>query len=77
MRPEHARTAIKPLRYEQFTQRHKAIFIQHLWDALGTAIGEASLCWSEPPAGNFDDKRSKQILYRVMSDVLKLIREET
>ena len=35
--------------------------------AIGEAVGEASMCWSEPPAGVFDSTRASDIVDRVVA----------
>lgn len=40
------------------------------WETLiMTAIGEASMCWSETPKGVFDSKRTAQIGKKLLEDI--------
>lgn len=54
----------------------RQILIERLHEAIGTALGEASLCWNEPPQGTLDSKRASKILYKTVASVLTIIDEE-
>jgi hypothetical protein len=38
-------------------------------ELVGQAIGEASMCWSEPPKGVFDASKAEEIAERLMDDI--------
>lgn len=44
---------------------------QELKEIIGIAIGEASMCWSEPPKGVFDSTRAIEISNRLLKAFLK------
>jgi hypothetical protein len=37
-------------------------------ELVGIAIGEASMCWSEPPTGIFDSGRASDIVDRIVNE---------
>lgn len=41
---------------------HKAIA-----QVVGEAVGEASMCWSEPPTGEFDSTRASRVVDRILA----------
>lgn len=45
-------------------------------ELIFTALGEASMCWSETPSGVFDSTRAQQIGEKLYADLfgMKLIR---
>lgn len=48
----------------------KSQFEQRLRELIGTAIGEASLCWTAPPEGAFSSSKASEITDRLTLDVL-------
>ena len=42
------------------------------WEKLiNMAIGEASMCWSDPPLGNFDSTKAIKIGKKLLEDIKK------
>lgn len=40
-------------------------------ELIETAIGEASMCWSETPKGVFDEEKAKEICERLLVNIKK------
>lgn len=61
--------------FELTSNKREAWFSVHLdilnnWEELiMTAIGEASMCWSETPKGVFDSTKAKQIGEKLLQDI--------
>lgn len=47
--------------------------MSNTWEELiNTALGEASMCWSETPAGVFDSTKALEISERLIEDLTKI-----
>ena len=61
--------------FELASNKREVWFGVHLdilnnWEELiMTAIGEASMCWDEPPLGDFDSTRAAQIGKKLLEDI--------
>jgi hypothetical protein len=49
---------------------------EKLEELIFTALGEASMCWTETPHGIFDSTRAKEIGDKLVIDILQLSKEE-
>jgi hypothetical protein len=41
-------------------------------ETLGIAMGQASMCWSEVPKGQYDSERASKILKDVMDRLMEI-----
>lgn len=41
-------------------------------ETLGIAMGQASMCWSETPKGDYDSERAGLILKRLMDRLIEI-----
>ena len=67
--------------FELASNKREVWFGVHLdilnnWEELiMTAIGEASMCWDEPPLGDFDSTRATQIGKKLLQDIKSRVEE--
>lgn len=47
---------------------------EELKEIIGIAIGEASMCWSEPPTGVFDSTRASSVADRLLKEFLEKLK---